>query len=264
MTRIKRSLALSLTSLLAGLGVAAAAQANTETFRFVYAAAGTYASQSQVDDNAGCRRKEDWVAKYAVRQRWTVKVSVTAHRLVISRTPTYVGGDLLPGRPTSLDVTGSQVAQPGEACEWAGGSNDAGRYQCSDAHPKFLYDSHLRLSQVGKTIVFRAPAFVTYNPTLRGTDSIPSLKTTGCLSFDYSPGLPLPGPDIVVRIPVKAATLYHLKLGHYFFVRPSLGHYGVAPDQTGHSCFQVTRGPSDFCRVTSDVYQGQVGIKRLS
>jgi hypothetical protein len=252
---------MTLAGLLAG---AASAQANTETFRFIYAAAGTYSDQSQVDDNAGCRRKEDWVAKYAFQQRWTVKVTVTPRRIAISRSPIYVGANLLAGRPTSLDVTGSQVAQPGEGCQWAGGPDDTGRYQCADEHPKLLYDTHLRLSQAGKTIVFHAPAFVTYNPTLAGTDTIPSLKTTGCLSMDYSPGLPFPGPGIAVRIPVKAATLYHLKLGHYFFVRPSLGHYTVAGDQTGRSCFAATHGPTDFCHVTADDYQGQVAIKRMS
>jgi hypothetical protein len=62
-----------------------------------------------------------------------------------------------------------------------------------------------------------------------------------------------------VRIPVKAATLYHLKLGHYFLQRPSLGHYAVAPDQTGRNCFLATHGPSDFCHVT-----GGKGFIRLA
>jgi hypothetical protein len=86
-----------------------------------------------------------------------------------------------------------------------------GTFHCGDDHAKLFYDKVLGISGAGKTVIFRAPAFITYNPLLRGNDSIPSLKTTGCLSIADSPGQYSPGPDIVVRIPIKAATLLHLK-----------------------------------------------------
>jgi len=38
----------------------------------------------------------------------------------------------------------------------------------------------------------------------------------------------------------------------------------VRGNQTAHSCFLVTRGPSDFCRITQDAYKGQVAIKRIT
>jgi hypothetical protein len=84
------------------------------------------------------------------------------------------------------------------------------------------------------------------------------------LSIADSPGLYTPGPDIVVRIPIKAATLLHLKKGHYFKVHTSLGHYTVQPDQTGKSCFLVTKGPHDSCTVEQDSYTGEIAVKRTS
>jgi hypothetical protein len=67
-----------------------------------------------------------------------------------------------------------------------------------------------------------------------------------------------------VRIPIKAATLLHLKKGQYFYVHTSLGHYTVKPDQTGKSCFLVNRGPHDFCTVEHDSYTGEIAVKRIS
>jgi hypothetical protein len=265
-TGTRRAFALAVSVLLVGVLSVAAAQAKTELFKFDYAGYGSFEDKSQVDDNAGCRRNEDWIGQYAFRQDWKVTAVVTPHRIGVFKDAGYAGPRDLAGHPTTLDVTGTQTTQPGQECEWAGGSNDTGRYQCGDDHAKLLYDTVLHLSYLtsSKAILFRAPAFFGYNPTLRGADSIPSLKTTGCTVFADSPGLYLAGPDIEVKIPIKAATLYHLKLGHYFYVHTRLGHYTSVPDQTGHSCFLVTRGPSDFCHVTKDDYTGEIAVKRIT
>jgi hypothetical protein len=240
------------------------AQAENVTFKFDYAGYGSFENKSSVDDNAGCRRQADWIGKYAFRQDWKVLAITRPHGISIHRDAVYAGSRDVAGHPLSLDVTGSQVTQPNQACEWAGGSNDTGTFQCGDDHPKLFYDKVLDLSEAGKKVIFRAPAFITYNPLLRGNDSIPSLKTTGCLSIADSPGLYTPGPDIAVRIPIKAATLLHLKKGHYFYLHTSLGHYTVKPDQTGSSCFLVTKGPHDFCTVEQDSYTGEIAVKRIS
>ncbi len=266
MTGIQRAFLLTLTVLALIAAGAVAARADTiETFRFGYAATGTWANTSQVDDNAGCRRKIDWVGSYGFLDTWTLKVIRHARGISIYRQATFNGGKPLSGHPSSLDLKGSQATQPGQECQWAGGTNDTGSFQCGDTHPQLLYDSQLHISlSGGKTLIFRAPAFITYNPMLRGTVAIPSLKTTGCLAIGYSPGMYAVGPDIEVRIPIKAATLFHLQRGHYFNVFPKLGHYTVRGDQTGHSCFLLTKGPSDFCRVTQDSYRGQVIVKRIT
>jgi hypothetical protein len=240
------------------------AQAQNVTFKFDYAGVGSFENKSSVDDDAGCRRQADWIGKYAFRQDWKVLAVTRPHGISIHRTAQYAGEVGLTGHPMSLDVTGSQVAQPQLECEWAGGPNDTGTFQCGDDHPKLLYDKVLDISGSGKSVIFKAPAFIAYNPLLRGNNSIPSLKTTGCLSIADSPGLYSPGPDIVVRIPIKAATLKHLKKGHYFRVHTSLGHYTVEPDQTGKSCFLVNKGPHDFCTVEQDSYTGEIAVKRIS
>jgi hypothetical protein len=67
-----------------------------------------------------------------------------------------------------------------------------------------------------------------------------------------------------VCIPINAATLLHLKKGHYFYVHTRLEHYTVRPDQTGKSCFLVTKGPNDFCTVEQDSYTGEIAVKRIS
>lgn len=90
------------------------------------------------------------------------------------------------------------------------------------------------------------------------------MRQAGCEAFATSPGRYLVGPSIVVRIPIKASTFPHLKLGHCFFVHTKLGHYTVRPDQTGRSCFLATHGPSDFCHVISDSYEGGTAVKRAS
>jgi hypothetical protein len=240
------------------------AQAQNVTFRFDYAGYGSFENKSSVDDNAGCRRQDDWIGKYAFRQDWKVLAITRPHGISIHRDAVYAGSRDLAGHPTSLDVTGSQVTQPGEQCEWAGGSDDTGTFQCGDAHPKLFYDQMLDISAAGKKVIFRMPAFITYNPLLRGSDSIPSLKTTGCESIADSPGQYSPGPDIAVRIPIRAATLLHLKKGHYFRVNTHLGHYTVKGDQTGKSCLLLTKGPHDSCTVELDSYTGEVVVKRTS
>jgi hypothetical protein len=191
---------------------------------------------------------------------------VSPHRIALYRNAEYVGAPGLASHPTSIEVTGTQAPQPRENCEWAGGSNDSGRYQSGDDHAQLMYDNVLHLTHLvtSKTVLFGAPAFIDYNPTLRGTNTVPSLKATGCAAIAYSPGQYLVGPDIEVRIPIKATTLYHLTLGHYFYVHTGLGHYTVRPDQTGHSCFLVTHGPQDFCKVITDKYAGEIAVKRIS
>ena len=184
------------------------------------------------------------------------------HGLAVHADAEYVGSRDL-AKPMSLDVTGSQITQPGQECEWAGGSNDTGTFQCGDDHPKLFYDKVLHISLSGKTFIFKAPGFIAYNPLLRGRDTIPSLKTTGCETIADSPGVYAPGPDIEVRIPITGSTLPHLKKGHYFFVHTSLGHYTVRPDQTGKSCLLVTKGPHDFCTVEQDRYTGEIAVKRV-
>ncbi|HEX3689658.1 MAG TPA: hypothetical protein VHV28_08175 [Solirubrobacteraceae bacterium] len=243
---------------------ASLAQAQSVTFKFDYAGYGSFESKSSVDDDAGCRRQADWIGQYAFRQDWKVHGIALPHRLQIHTTAEYAGTRDLAGHPTSLDVTGTQVTQPEQACEWAGGSDDTGKFQCGDDHPKLLYDKVLDISSgADKRIIFRAPAFIAYNPLLRGSNSIPSLKTTGCLAIADSAGQYSPGPDITVRIPIKAATLLHLKKGHYFRVHTGLGHYTVKPDQTGQSCLLVTKGPHDSCTVEQDSYTGEIAVKRI-
>jgi hypothetical protein len=258
-------MAVAVCTLLVGVAAIPAAQARTETFRFAYAGYGDFENQSQVDDNAGCRRNEDWVGHYSFRQDWNVSVEVMPHRIAIHRTAQYVGNQALAGHPTSVEVTGTQTAQPGQDCEAPGLTNDTGRYQCGDAHPALFFDKVLHIAALnGKRELYTAPAFLDYNPTLTGSNSIPSLRASGCSSISFSPGRYAVGPDIEVRIPISASTLYHLKLKHYFKVDTRLGHYTVLPDQTGKSCFQVTRGPNDFCHVTKDDYTGEVLVKRLT
>jgi hypothetical protein len=255
-------------TLLAGLALACAwsvsvARAQTVTFRVAYAGYGSYENKSSIDDNAGCRRQADWIGKYAFRQDWRLHATTRPHGISIEKNAEYVGSSAPAGHPTSLDVSGSQVTQPGQACEWAGGSDDTGTFRCGDDHPKLFYDKVLDIRLTGKTLIFKAPAFVVYNPALRGTTSIPSLKTTGCVSIGDSPGQYSPGPDVAVRIPVKAATLLHLKKGHYFRVHTHLGHYTIKGDQTGKSCLLVTKGPHDSCTVEQDSYTGEVLVKRV-
>jgi hypothetical protein len=262
-TGAQRLVAALASVLLLAVWGASLAQAQNVTFKFVYAGYGSFENKSSVDDDAGCRRQADWIGQYAFRQDWTVHAVTRPHGIAIHRDADYVGSRDLAGRPLSLDVTGTQVTQPNEACEWAGGSDDTGKFQCGDDHPKLFYDKVLDLSASGKSVIFRAPAFIVYNPLLRGSNSIPSLKTTGCMSIADSPGLYSPGPDIVVRIPVKAATLLHLKKGHFFKVHTGLGHYTVKPDQTGKSCFLVNKGPHDFCTVEQDSYTGEIAVKRI-
>ena len=263
MTGTHRLLTLAASVLLLAVWGVSLAQAQDITFKFDYAGYGSFENKSSVDDNAGCRRQADWIGKYAFRQDWKVHAITRPHGLTIHRDAEYAGSRGLAGYPMSLDVTGSQVTQPSEACEWAGGSNDTGTFQCGDDHPKLLYDKVLDISLTGKTFIFRAPAFIAFNPLLRGTNSIPSLKTTGCLSIADSPGMYSAGPDIVVRIPIKGSTLLHLKKGHYFRVHTGLGHYTVKPDQTGKNCFLVTKGPHDFCTVEQDSYVGEIAVKRI-
>jgi hypothetical protein len=252
--------------LFGGVGALPAARAATETSRIDYAAYGKFENRSQVDDNAGCRRNEDWVGQYSFRQDWKFTVDVRPHGISVHKNADYVGAPGLPAHPTSIEVTGTQTAQPQQQCEWSGGSDDTGRYQCGDAHPKLLFDKVMRIGLVAasKQLLFTAPAFFDYNPALIGSNSIRSLRATGCSSIAFSPGRYLVGPDIAARIPIKASTIYHLRRGHYFFVHTRLGHYTVRPDQTGHSCFTVTRGANDFCRVTSDEYVGELAVKRVS
>lgn len=83
------------------------------------------------------------------------------------------------------------------------------------------------------------------------------------MSIADSPGLYSAGPDITVRIPVKAATLLHLKKGHFFKVHTSLGHYTVGTDQTGKRCFLARKGPRDFCTVEQDSHEGEIAAKRV-
>jgi hypothetical protein len=265
-TATRRALALSLTLMLAAIWGASAAQAKPEVFKFDYAGYGSFEDKSQVNDSAGCRRNEDWIGQYSFRQDWKVHAAVSPHRIAVERNAEYVGAPGLATHPTSIEVTGTQTSQPQENCAWAGGPNDNGRYQCGDDHPQLTYDKVLHLTHLvaSKTILFGAPAFIGYNPALRGTNTVPSLKATGCAALAYSPGQYLVGPDIEVKIPIKAATLYHLKRGHFFFVHTGLGHYTVRPDQTGHSCFLVTHGPQDFCKVTADKYVGEIAVKRIS
>jgi hypothetical protein len=260
----RRAIALAVGVLALALWAVSAAQAQNVVFKFDYAGYGSFENKSSVDDDAGCRRQEDWIGKYAFRQDWKVLAITRPHGISIHRDAEYAGSQDLAGHPTSLDVTGAQVTQPNEGCQWAGGSDDTGRFQCGDDHPSLLYDKVLDISAAGKRLIFRAPAFIAYNPLLRGSDTIPSLKTTGCLSIADSPGEYQPGPDIVVRIPIKAATLLHLKKGHYFLVRTSLGHYTAKPDQTGESCLLLTKGPHDSCTVEQDSYTGEVVVKRTS
>jgi len=258
-----RLLALLAGVALAGTWGASLAQAQTVSFRLAYAGYGSFENTSSIDDNAGCRRQADWIGKYAFRQDWKLHAITRPHGISIEKNAEYVGSSTPAGHSSSLDVTGSQVTQPGQQCEWAGGSNDTGTFQCGDDHPKFFYDKVLQISLSGKTLIFKVPAFVVYNPLLRGKTSIPSLKTTGCLSIGDSPGQYSPGPDVAVRIPVKAATLLHLKKGHYFRVNTHLGHYTVVGDQTGKSCLLVTKGPHDSCTVKQDSYTGEVLVKRV-
>jgi hypothetical protein len=262
-TGTHRLLSLAVTLLLLAVWGVSLAQAQAVVYRFDYAGYGSFESKSSVDDSAGCRRQADWIGKYAFRQDWKVHAVTGPHRLAVHTDAEYAGSRDLAGHPLSLDVTGSQVAQPGEECQWAGGPNDTGTFQCGDDHPKLFYDKVLHISGSGKKIIFKAPAFVAYNPLLRGSDSIPSLKTTGCLAIADSAGQYSPGPDVEVRIPVKAATLLHLKKGHHFVVHTELGHYTVRGDQTGKSCLLVTKGPHDFCTVDEDSYTGEIAVKRV-
>jgi hypothetical protein len=124
---------------------------------------------------------EPGIGQYASRQDWKVLAMTRPHGISIHRDAVYAGSRNLTGHPLSLDVTGTQATQPNQGCQWAGGSNDTGTFQCGDDHPKLFYDKVLDISGAGKSLIFRAPAFITYNPLLRGNDSIPSLKTTGCL-----------------------------------------------------------------------------------
>lgn len=266
MARIRRALALSLTLILGAIWGVTAAQAKTEVFKFDYAGYGSFENKSQVNDSAGCRRNEDWIGQYSFRQDWKVRAVVSPHRIALFKNAEYVGAPGLASHPTSIEVTGTQAPQPQENCEWAGGPDDSGSYRCGDDHAQLMYDNVLHLSHpvASKTILFRAPAFIDFNPALRGTNTVPSLKATGCAAIADSPGQYLVGPDIEVKIPIKAATLYHLKLGHYFFVHTGLGHYTVRPDQTGNSCFLVTHGPQDFCTVIEDKYVGEIAVKRIS
>ncbi len=243
----------------------AAAQAKTEVFKVAYAGYGQFENVSQIDDDAGCRRKEDWVGHYSFRQDWKVRATVTPHRIAIYRQAQYAGAPGLPQYPTSLEVQGSQVRQPREDCEWAGGPNDTGTYQCGDDKSELLLDHDLHLADLrgSPRILFTAPAFVGYNPTLTGKVSVPSLRSIGCSAFSFSDGIYAVGPDIAVRIPVKPATLYHLKLGHYFRVNTRLGHYTFRPSQVGHSCLGLSLGRPDFCTVTSEKYQGELLLKRV-
>jgi hypothetical protein len=262
-TGTRRLLPVLVLVLLVCLWSVSLAQARNVAFKFAYTGYGSFQNKSSIDDNAGCRRQAEWIGKYAFRQDWTVRAITRPHGISIHRDAEYAGSRDLP-RPMSLDVTGSQVTQPGQACEWAGGSSDTGTFRCGDDHPKLFYDKVLDISVAGTTFIFKAPAFLTYNPLLRGSDSIPSLKITGCESIADSPGQYSPGPDISARIPIKAATLLHLKKGHYFLVRTSLGHYTAKPDQTGESCLLLTKGPHDSCTVEQDSYTGEVVVKRTS
>jgi hypothetical protein len=142
------------------LGVSLA-QAQNVTYKFDYAGYGSFENKSSVDDNAGCRRQADWVGKYAFRQDWKLLAITRPHGISIHRDAVYAGARGLAGYPMSLDVTGSQVTQPGQACEWAGGSNDTGTFQCGDDHPTLFYDKVLDISGAGKKVIFRAPAFIT-------------------------------------------------------------------------------------------------------
>ena len=262
--RTHRPLAVLAAALLVAVWGVSVAQARNATFRFAYAGYGSFENKSSIDDDAGCRRQADWTGKYAFRQDWRVQAIMRPRGISIYKDAEYVGSSQPAGHPMSLDVTGSQVTQPGEQCEWAGGSNDTGTFQCGDDHPNLFYDKVLDISlSGGKMLIFKAPAFVTYNPLLRGKTSIPSLKVTGCLSIGDSPGQYTPGPDIAVRIPIKAATLFHLKTGHYFRVHTGLGHYTVKGDQTGKSCLLVTKGPHDSCTVEQDSYTGEIVVKRV-
>jgi hypothetical protein len=67
-----------------------------------------------------------------------VSVEVMPHRIAIHKTAQYLGDRALAGHPTSVEVTGTQTAQPGQDCEAPGLTNDTGRYQCGDAHPKLF------------------------------------------------------------------------------------------------------------------------------
>ena len=107
---------------LAAWGVSLA-QAQNVTFKFDYAGYGSFENKSSVDDNAGCRRQADWIGKYAFRQdRKVHAVTRRPHGIAIHREAESAGSREVAGHPLSLDVTGSQVTQPNEACEWARGS----------------------------------------------------------------------------------------------------------------------------------------------
>jgi hypothetical protein len=195
-----------------------------------------------------------------------VIVETRPHGISVHKNAQYDGERALPSHPSSIEVTGTQSAQPQQACQAPGRADDTGRYQCGDAHPKLLLDKVLHIAVLASTkrLLFTAPGFFDYLPSLTGSMSIPSLRAGGCSSIAFSPGRYLVGPDIGVRIPIKASTILHLERGHFFFVHTKLGHYTVQPDQTGRSCFRVTRGPNDFCHVTKDEYVGEVAVKRIS
>jgi hypothetical protein len=235
-----------------------------------YAGVGTQTAQGQWPDNAGCVLKTTTVSNYAYSNAWTLSASIKGGKLqgiktkfLHSQYPSGFG----PG-DTSASVKGSNANKPdGEHCQWSGGPDNTGTFDCQAKPAPIEPIKELRLPPSAGRLLFRAGGMIGHSFTalkFTGQDTVPQQQQSsgGCGYFDsfFDSYWPLPAEAEVSVVPVKVSTLIGLRRNHFFEVNTSPGHYAPAEAKT---CLPPLPVQDQECAVTERSFRGELKVRRI-
>jgi hypothetical protein len=234
-------------------------------FDVIYRGTGTWAYNSRFTYDNGCAPTIDGKGEFAFEQEWLVKAKVKGDTTRILQIDHRGGPEPLGGIGDGMNGVSIKGGVTNPDCSEA---VYRGTYNCHTAQLRHTSIDHLLFSRQGARFLITAEGISGDRGHLSGQDTI-SLDHESCDAF--LPKLPTPfsafGPELDAwgQVPVKQATLAHLRLRHHFRVSVSLGHYTTGSlRQYRNGCLGIQdHNAQDFCTVSSDQFSGQFSVSRV-
>jgi hypothetical protein len=234
-------------------------------FDIVYRGVGDYAYDSQLTADNGCTTVTHGNGEFAFDQEWDVFAKVNRDTAKVTKIDHVSGPEPTGGPESGQNRAHFDGNVFGAACP----SEYLGTFDCTAAHlnPRSLDD--LIFSKRGSRFIITAEGISELTGAITGSDSI-GIDGESCAH--YTPFLPTPnsafGPtgDAWGKIPVKEATLAHLKRRHHFQVTISAGHYtdGGPSNYNKNGCLGINdHNPTDSCTPTIDTFRGTFSVHRV-